>query len=72
VETLGMKEKHSFNRKNQKPRRERAIGGVEIYIELSQESSPWAKIPNPDIVRLGRTLSSQIRLCPIRDFCERF
>jgi hypothetical protein len=45
-----MKEKHSFNRKNRKPE-ERAIGGVEIYIELSQESSYWAKIQNPDIVR---------------------
>jgi hypothetical protein len=45
-----MKEKHSFNRKNRKPRRERAVGGVEIYIELSQESSRWAKIQNLDIV----------------------
>jgi hypothetical protein len=32
---------------------------VEIYIELSQESSRWVKIQNPDIVRSNRTLSSQ-------------
>jgi hypothetical protein len=46
-----MNEKHSFNSKNRKPRRERVVEGVEIYIELSQESSHWAKIQNPDIVQ---------------------
>jgi hypothetical protein len=32
---------------------------VEIFIEFSQESSRWAKIQNPDIVRSYRTLSDQ-------------
>jgi hypothetical protein len=66
-----MKEKHSFNRKNRKPRG-RAIGGVEIYIVLSLGSSRWAKIQNPDIVQLGRTLSGQTGHCPIRGFYEGF
>jgi hypothetical protein len=39
---------------------------------LSQESSRWAKIQNPDIVRLGQTLFDQTRLCPIRGLREGF
>jgi hypothetical protein len=30
---------------------------VETYIALSQESSRWVKIQNPDIVRLGLSMS---------------
>jgi hypothetical protein len=57
---------------------------VEIYIELSRESSSWVKIQNPDIVRMGQTLSGQeflrrilnlgahwrdVRQCPTEGVC---
>jgi hypothetical protein len=47
---------NSFNRK-MVSQEERAIGGVEIYKEFSQKSSRWAKIQNPDIVRVGLSVS---------------
>jgi hypothetical protein len=45
---------------------ERADGGVDIYIELSQESTHWAKVQNPDIVRWCWTLFGWAEHCPIR------
>jgi hypothetical protein len=61
-------EKMSFStRRVEGPRereRERAIETVEVFIELSQKTSRWAQIQNPDNVRSSRTKSGGSGLYP--------
>jgi hypothetical protein len=43
--------------------RERAVKTVWVFIELSQETSHWAQIQNPNNVRSSQTKSDGSGLC---------
>jgi hypothetical protein len=44
--------------------RERTVGGVWIFIELSQEASRWTQIQS-DNIRSSRTMSGGSEQCPL-------